>query len=75
MPKLTVLDKQWQELMTLCAEEAKYRADGDHPKLLRLIVSRIETLAGEMGFSEQRVATRDFRAERAAGHIARIIAD
>jgi hypothetical protein len=75
MPKLTVLDKQWQELMTLCAEEAKYRADGDHPKLLKLIVARLEGLAAEMGFSERRIATRDFRAERDRDHIARIIAD
>jgi hypothetical protein len=75
MPKVTLLDKQWQELMTLCAEEAKYRADADHPKLLRLIVSRLENLASEMGFSERRIATRDFRAERDRDHIARIIAD
>jgi hypothetical protein len=75
MPKVTLLDKQWQELMTLCAEEAKYRADADHPKLLKLIVSRLENLASEMGFSERRIATRDFRAERDRDHIARIIAD
>jgi hypothetical protein len=75
MPKLTVLDKQWQELMTLCAEEAKYRADADHPKLLKLIVSRLESLAAEMGFSARRIATRDFRAERDRNHIARIIED
>jgi hypothetical protein len=75
MPKQTLLDRQWQELMALCAEEAKYRTDADHPKLLRLIVSRIETLATEMGFSERRIATRDFRAERDRDHIARIIAD
>jgi hypothetical protein len=75
MAKLTLLDKQWQELMTLCAEEAKYKADRTHPKLLKLIASRIESLAAEMGFGERRITTRDFRAERAAGHIARIIAD
>jgi hypothetical protein len=75
MPKLTTLDKQWQELMTLCAEEVKYRADLEHPKLLRLIVSRLESLAAEMGFSERRIATRDFRAERDRDHIARIFGD
>lgn len=75
MPKVTLLDKQWQELMTLCAEEAKYRTDRTHPKLLKLIESRIDALAREMGFNERRIVTRDFRAERAAGHIARIIAD
>ena len=75
MPKVTPLDKQWQELMTLCAEEARYKQDRTHPKLLALIVSRIESLAAEMGFSQGRIATRDFRAERDGGHIARIIAD
>ena len=75
MPKVTLLDKQWQELMSLCAEEAKYKKDSRHPKLLKLIGSRIEALAAEMGFNERRIATRDFRAERVAGHISRIIAD
>jgi hypothetical protein len=75
MAKLTLLDKQWQELMALCAEEAKYRADGHHPRLLKLIVSRIDALATEMGFSRRRIATRDFRAERRGDHIAGIIAD
>jgi hypothetical protein len=75
MPKVTFLDKQWQELMTLCAEEERYKADRTHPKLLKLIQSRIDALAREMGFNERRIVTRDFRAERAAGHIARIIAD
>jgi hypothetical protein len=75
MPKVTLLDKQWQELMTLCAEEERYKGDRSHPKLLKLITSRIDALAREMGFNERRIVTRDFRAERAAGHIARIIAD
>jgi hypothetical protein len=75
VPKVTLLDKQWQELMTLCAEEERYKADRTHPKLLKLISSRIDVLAREMGFNERRIVTRDFRAERAAGHIARIIAD
>jgi hypothetical protein len=75
MPKQTPLDKQWQELMTLCTEEAKLRANRNHPRLIRLIESRIESLAAEMGFSERRIKTRDFRAERTGAHIARIIED
>ena len=75
MAKVTLLDKQWQELMMLCAEEERYKADRSHPKLLKLIETRIDALAREMGFNERRIVTRDFRAERAAGHIARIIAD
>lgn len=75
MPKVTLLDRQWQELMTLCAEETKYRAERNHPRLLRLITARIGGLAAEMGFSERRIATRDFRAERDRDHITRIIGD
>jgi hypothetical protein len=75
MPKPTLIDKQWQELMALCAEEAKYKANASHPKLLKLIDSRIAALATEMGFSERRISTRDFRAERRGDHIARIISD
>ena len=75
MPKITLLDKQWTELMALCANEATYRAEGTHPKLLTLVGSRIDVLAAEMGFSERRIASRDFRAERNGDHISRIIAD
>ena len=75
MPKVTLLDKQWQELMALCAEAERYQTDRSHPKLLKLIETRIDALAREMGFNERRIATRDFRAERDRDHIARIIAD
>jgi hypothetical protein len=75
MPKLTLLEKQWQELMTLCADEAKFNAEGNHAKLLNVIASRIEELAAEMGFSGRRIVTRDFRAERDGDRILRIITD
>lgn len=75
MPKFTLLDKQWQELMTLCADEERYKTDRTHPKLLKLISSRIDALAREMGFNERRIVTRDFRAERHGDHIARIVTE
>ena len=75
MAKPTHLEKQWQELMTLCADEGKFSAEGDHSKLLKVIASRIEELAVEMGFSGRRIVTRDFRAERDGDRIIRIITD
>jgi hypothetical protein len=59
--------------MSLCQNEAQYRADGTHPKLLRLLKTQIDELAGEMGFSQRSIATRDFRAERDGDRITRII--
>jgi hypothetical protein len=75
MPRLTALDKQWQELMSLCATEEKFRADGGHPKLSKLIGKQIDQLAREMGFKERTIVTRNFRAERDGTHIVRIIAE
>jgi len=73
--KITPLDLQWQQLMALCENEASFRAKGHHARLLKLIGSDIDRLAHDMGFSERRIATRDFRAERANGHIVRVVND
>ena len=73
MSKLTTLDTQWQRLMSLCASELKFRAEGNHPRLLKLLKSDIDQLAREMGFSERLIVTRDFRAERDGEHIKRIV--
>jgi hypothetical protein len=59
--------------MALCQNEAQYRADGTHPKLLRLLTTQIDELASEMGFSQRCIATRDFRAERDGDRIMRLI--
>ena len=75
MARLTVLDKQWRELMSLCASEEKFRAKGGHPKLSKLIGKQIDQLAREMGFRERTIVTRDFRAERDGDHILRIYAE
>jgi hypothetical protein len=71
--RITLLDQRWAQLIALCRNEAQYRADGTHPKLLRLIQRQIDELAGEMGFSERSIATRDFRAERDGDRITRLI--
>ena len=73
--KVTPLDHQWQQLMALCESEVSLRAKGHREPLLRLVASDIERLAQEMGFSSRLIATRDFRAERAGGHIVRIVTD
>jgi hypothetical protein len=75
MSKPTTLDVQWQRLMSLCASESKFRAEGNHPRLLKLLKADIDQLAREMGFSERLIVTRDFRAERNGEHIARIITE
>jgi hypothetical protein len=75
MPRVTTLDKQWQHLMVLCERESAVRADGTHPRLAKLIAAEIERLGRDMGFSSQRVASRDFRAERKGDHIIRLITD
>jgi hypothetical protein len=75
MPKLTSLDKQWQRLMALCESESNFRGKGGHTRLLGLLASDIEELAGEMGFSARRIASRDFRAKREDGHIVGISGD
>jgi hypothetical protein len=75
VPKVTRLDTQWQQLMALCENEAKFRGEGGHERLLRLIASDIEQLADQMGFSPRRIASRDFRAHRDGTRIIGIIAD
>ena len=73
MSKPTTLDTQWQRLMSLCASEAKFKAGGNHPRLLKLLKGDIDELAREMGFTERLIVTRDFRAERQGDHIMRIV--
>jgi len=75
MPKITGLDKQWQQLMTLCESESKMQKDGPHPRLLKLLDSDIAELAAQMGFDERRIASREFRAQRDGDHIVAIITD
>jgi hypothetical protein len=75
MPKITPLDKQWEQLMALCQTESKLRESGGHPRLLKHVSAEIDTLAETIGFSPRRIATRDFRAHRNGHHIIAIIPD
>jgi hypothetical protein len=59
--------------MALCDTECSLRRDGSHPRLIRLVSSDIDTLAGEMGFSARTIANREFRAHKQGGHIVGII--
>ena len=73
--KITPLDNQWQQLMALCESETSLRAKGEHVRLLKHVASEIDHLASDMGFSARLIATRDFRAERAHGHIVRVVTE
>jgi hypothetical protein len=73
MPKITQLDKQWEELMFLCRKEADFLKNRSHPKVLKLVSQQIDELAAQMGFSRRHIETREFRSERSGGHIVRIV--
>jgi hypothetical protein len=73
--KTKLLDQRWQQLMTLCESEARFKREGIHPRLLRHVSSEIIELATEMGFSPRCIETREFRAERERGRIVRILTD
>jgi hypothetical protein len=70
--RTTDLDRQWQDLMSLCTKEIELSARS-HPRLLRLIAKEIERVASEMGFAEALIERREFRAVREGKHISRII--
>jgi len=75
VPKISDLDKNWQELMFLCNKEEEYVRDATHPKLLAHIRRQIEKLAADMGFTPEQIKSRQFRAERDGQHITRILTD
>jgi hypothetical protein len=75
MPRPSELDKQWQELMSLCASEKEFRTDHPHPKLIKLVSKQIDELAAAMGFSHGQIQTREFRALRDGARIIRAITE
>jgi len=75
MTRSTVLDRQWQELMSLCQREKEYVSANNHPKLLKFLTEQIDQLAAELGFSEAQIRKREFRAEREGAHIARLLVE
>jgi hypothetical protein len=73
VPRVSDLDRDWQELMFLCDKETELVRDGTHPKVLAFIRTQIESLASQMGFSAAQIQARQFRAERDGQHITRIL--
>jgi hypothetical protein len=75
VPKVSNLNRNWQELMFLCNKEEEYVREATHPKLLAHIRRQIEHLAADMGFSPAQIKSRQFRAERDGPYITRILTD
>jgi hypothetical protein len=71
----TKLDRDWEDLISLCGKEHELLAARSHPKLLRLVSREIEKIASAMGFSPEQIEKREFRAERDGAHIVRLILD
>lgn len=69
----TALEKQWDDLMSLCRKEAELQGAGNHPRLLKLVSREIDDLARAMAFTERQIVSRDFRAERNGDRIVRIV--
>jgi hypothetical protein len=69
----TALEKQWDDLMSLCRQERELQDAGNHPRVLKLISREIDDLARAMAFTERRIVTRDFRAERQGDRIVSIV--
>jgi hypothetical protein len=69
----TALEKQWDDLMSLCRKEAELQAARNHPRVLRLVSREIDDLARSMAFTERQIVTRDFRVERDGDRIVGIV--
>ena len=46
-----------------------------HPKLVRFLGDRIDTLATELGFRDDQIQRREFRAEKSDDHVVRLLAE
>jgi hypothetical protein len=75
MSRPSQLDKQWQELMSLCAKEKEFLTDNRHPRLLILVSKQIDELAATIGFSDRQIRTREFRAVRDGERIIRALTE
>jgi hypothetical protein len=73
MARQTELDRQWADLMSMCAKEKEFKAERRHPKLLRFLTEQIDEIAATMGFSERQIKGREFRAEKDGGRVVRIL--
>ena len=72
MPR-SALDREWDDLMALCRREEDLRRSGEHPKLLRLISRHIDIAARTLGFGDDQIRRREFRAEKEHGRVVRIL--
>ncbi len=54
----TILDRQWDELRSLCKKEAEFKRDDRHPKLVKFLGDQIDTLAKELGFRDYQIQHR-----------------
>jgi hypothetical protein len=61
--------------MSLCRKEEELEKEDRHPRLARLVSSQLDQLARDLGFSEERIRRREFRAERDGDHIIRLMVD
>jgi len=73
MPR-SALDREWDDLMALCGREADLKRSAEHPRLLRLISRQIDIAARTLGFGEEEIRLREFRAEKEHGRVTRILA-
>lgn len=71
----TVLDRKWDELLSLCRKEAEFKRDNRHPKLARFLSNQIDNLAKELGFRDHQIQLREFRAEKRGDHIVRLLTE
>ena len=69
----TDLDRKWYELMTLCRNEVEFRRGGRHPKLVKYLATQIDQLAGELGFGDDQIEQREFRAVKDGQHVVRLL--
>jgi hypothetical protein len=69
----SALDREWDDLMALCRREADLKRSAEHPKLLRLVSRQIDIAAQTLGFGDEEIRLREFRAEKEHGRVVRIL--
>ena len=69
----TALDREWDALMSLCRQETELKHAATHPKLVALISREIERAARRLGFGDDQIEKREFRAEKEQGHVIRLL--
>lgn len=73
--KRTSLDRDWDALIDLCRQEAELKESAAHPKLLAHVSREIDRVARSLGFSDEHIRRREFRAEKSQGRIVRLLTD